>query len=83
MIDSTLMFMSFVLHILNVIFLSITHFCFQTLEYMLEITASDGGQPSLFSQVLLKIKLLDVNDNTPVFDQENYTAIVQVSITEC
>lgn len=47
-------------------------------RYIVEVTARDGGEPSLTRSVLVNIIVLDVNDNPPKFAQENYTAIVQV-----
>ena len=38
-------------------------------EYTLTLLAADGGKPSLNATALLKITILDNNDNVPVFDQ--------------
>ncbi|XP_060765568.1 putative protocadherin beta-18 [Neoarius graeffei] len=43
-------------------------------EYNVTITASDGGTPSLFSTTSLNIKVADINDNFPVFEQQTYSA---------
>ena len=46
-------------------------------NYVLEIEARDNGIPSLASNVLVTIQVLDANDNQPMFVQANYTAIAQ------
>uniref|UniRef100_A0AAY5KYK2 Cadherin domain-containing protein n=1 Tax=Esox lucius TaxID=8010 RepID=A0AAY5KYK2_ESOLU len=38
-------------------------------EYVLKIVASDSGFPSLISQKEITVRVLDVNDNPPVFSQ--------------
>lgn len=38
----------------------------------LEITATDGGEPSLFSKHTIVVTIEDVNDHTPVFDHTSY-----------
>ncbi|XP_047016930.2 protocadherin beta-15 isoform X47 [Ictalurus punctatus] len=48
----------------------------QVAEYNVIITASDGGTPSLFSTTTLNIKVADINDNFPVFEQQTYSAYV-------
>ncbi|XP_041121084.1 protocadherin gamma-A11-like isoform X5 [Polyodon spathula] len=45
-------------------------------EYNITITAKDGGTPSLSSNQTITLKISDVNDNVPTFDQESYTAYV-------
>ncbi|XP_053097295.1 protocadherin beta-15-like isoform X23 [Pangasianodon hypophthalmus] len=45
-------------------------------EYNVTITASDGGTPSLFSTTSLNIKVADINDNFPVFEEQSYSAYV-------
>jgi len=44
--------------------------------YQLTLKATDGGSPSLFSEVILLINVLDVNDNSPIFDENNYSTMV-------
>ncbi|KAF6207508.1 hypothetical protein GE061_015954 [Apolygus lucorum] len=39
---------------------------------VLEITASDGGSPSLSSKRQITVMIEDVNDHTPVFDHTSY-----------
>ncbi|NXK85433.1 PCDGA protein, partial [Formicarius rufipectus] len=46
-------------------------------EYNLTVRAADGGSPSLQSSVVLALRVLDVNDNAPVFAQERYSARVR------
>ncbi|KAJ7415622.1 hypothetical protein WISP_77165 [Willisornis vidua] len=43
-------------------------------EYNLTVRAVDGGSPSLQSSEMLALRVLDVNDNAPVFTQERYRA---------
>ncbi|GFQ74088.1 fat-like cadherin-related tumor suppressor homolog [Trichonephila clavata] len=47
-------------------------------NYVLEICATDSGIPTLSSTSFLNIEVSDVNDNPPLFSEENYTAIVQL-----
>ncbi|XP_036606366.1 protocadherin alpha-13-like isoform X3 [Trichosurus vulpecula] len=44
----------------------------ETQEHHLLLTATDGGKPELTGSVELLIKVLDVNDNAPQFDQSIY-----------
>ncbi|NXG06725.1 PCDG9 protein, partial [Sakesphorus luctuosus] len=46
----------------------------QVSEYNLTVQATDGGSPSLQSSAVLALRVLDVNDNAPVFTQERYSA---------
>eukprot|EP00063_Salmo_salar_P077260 XP_014052095.1 PREDICTED: protocadherin gamma-C5-like [Salmo salar] len=46
-------------------------------EYKLKIVASDSGSPPLTSKKELIVKVLDVNDNPPVFSQPSYTVYVR------
>ncbi|XP_039247029.1 protocadherin gamma-A10-like [Pipra filicauda] len=43
-------------------------------EYNVTVRAADGGGPSLQSSRVLCLRVLDVNDNAPVFSQERYSA---------
>ncbi|XP_049324709.1 protocadherin gamma-A12-like isoform X34 [Astyanax mexicanus] len=45
-------------------------------DYNITITALDAGNPPLSSKELLSIKILDVNDHAPQFEQENYDAYI-------
>ncbi|XP_048088265.1 protocadherin gamma-C5-like isoform X12 [Alosa alosa] len=46
-------------------------------EFMVEIRASDSGSPPLTSKKNIKVDILDVNDNPPVFTQSLYTVYVR------
>ncbi|KAJ7415623.1 hypothetical protein WISP_77170 [Willisornis vidua] len=46
----------------------------QVSEYNLTVRATDGGSPSLQNSAVLTLRVLDVNDNAPVFTQERYSA---------
>ncbi|XP_023869485.1 protocadherin gamma-A1 isoform X6 [Salvelinus sp. IW2-2015] len=48
----------------------------QTAEYNITITAVDGGSPPLSSKTTLSLKISDVNDHSPQFQQESYDAYV-------
>ncbi|XP_027761212.1 protocadherin gamma-A12-like [Empidonax traillii] len=48
----------------------------QQSEYNVTVRASDGGWPALQSSRVLALRVLDVNDNAPVFSQERYSALV-------
>ncbi|XP_015744320.1 protocadherin Fat 1 isoform X1 [Python bivittatus] len=45
-------------------------------EHYLMVEATDGGTPSLSDVVTVNINVTDINDNTPVFSQETYTAVI-------
>ncbi|XP_012672869.2 LOW QUALITY PROTEIN: protocadherin alpha-C2-like [Clupea harengus] len=44
--------------------------------YNVTVTASDGGSPSLSSQMAVRVDVADVNDNPPRFEQTSYTVYV-------
>ncbi len=48
----------------------------QTAEYNITITAVDGGTPPLLSKEILNLKISDVNDHAPQFEQESYNAFI-------
>ncbi|XP_058533873.1 protocadherin alpha-11-like [Ochotona princeps] len=50
----------------------------KTPEFSLLLTATDGGKPELTGTTQLHIYVLDVNDNEPEFDQQEY----KVRLTE-
>ncbi|XP_065546594.1 protocadherin gamma-A2-like [Lathamus discolor] len=43
-------------------------------EYNLTVRAVDGGSPTMQSRALLTLRVLDVNDNAPVFAEPRYRA---------
>ncbi|MBN3310636.1 FAT4 protein, partial [Amia calva] len=45
-------------------------------QYNITITAADEGSPPLSSSKTIYIPISDVNDNSPVFDQQAYSAYV-------
>ncbi|KAH0616155.1 hypothetical protein JD844_027065 [Phrynosoma platyrhinos] len=45
-------------------------------EYYLTVEATDGGTPSLSDVVTVNINVTDINDNTPVFSQDTYHAVI-------
>ncbi|KAM6122866.1 protocadherin gamma-A10-like isoform 1-T1 [Phoenicopterus ruber ruber] len=45
-------------------------------EYNVTVRASDGGSPALRSSAVLALRVLDVNDNAPVFAEARYSARV-------
>ncbi|KAL4640550.1 protocadherin Fat 1 isoform X2 [Arapaima gigas] len=45
-------------------------------EYYLTVEAADGGTPPLSDLATVSINLTDVNDNSPVFSQDVYSAVV-------
>ncbi|KAM8847867.1 protocadherin gamma-A5-like [Synchiropus picturatus] len=47
-------------------------------EYNISVIAADSGDPPLFTSRIINLKISDVNDNPPVFDNNIYSA----SITE-
>ncbi|XP_071024054.1 protocadherin gamma-C5-like isoform X7 [Oncorhynchus clarkii lewisi] len=49
----------------------------KNLDYTVEIKASDSGTPSLNSRKTINVRILDVNDNPPVFSQPSYTVYVR------
>ncbi|XP_017677245.1 PREDICTED: protocadherin Fat 4-like [Lepidothrix coronata] len=47
-------------------------------RFLVEVEASDGGQPSLSNKTLVVVNVVDVNDNPPEFSQAAY----QISVFE-
>ncbi|XP_054024587.1 protocadherin gamma-A12-like [Dryobates pubescens] len=43
-------------------------------EYNITVRAADGGSPPLWSSTVLNLRVLDVNDNAPVFSEASYSA---------
>ena len=52
----------------------------QATSYNLVVMAKDRGQPPLNSTVSVKITVLDVNDNVPIFGQSTYAVVVNESV---
>lgn len=63
-------------------------------NYELMVTARDRGEPPKSTQTKILVKVLDENDNSPVFDPKHYSAsiaenasmgasVLQVSISAC
>ena len=50
--------------------------------YMLTITATDKGSPSMNSTAELVINVVDINDSPPMFNQSLYTVTVSENIPE-
>ncbi|PKK19742.1 protocadherin gamma-A7 [Columba livia] len=46
----------------------------QVSEYNVTVRATDGGSPALWSSAVLWLRVLDVNDNAPVFAEARYSA---------
>uniref|UniRef100_A0A8C4NTH0 Protocadherin-16 n=1 Tax=Dicentrarchus labrax TaxID=13489 RepID=A0A8C4NTH0_DICLA len=51
-------------------------------EYTLEVVATDRGSPSLSATVTVEVKVLDVNDNSPVFSKTSYSVEVSEDAAE-
>lgn len=45
-------------------------------DYYLTVEAADGGTPSLSDVATVNINVTDINDNSPVFSQDTYTAVI-------
>ena len=52
-----------------------------TKAYTLLVMAKDRGQPPLNSTTRVEIKVLDVNDNAPVFSSAQYSVMVAENVT--
>ncbi|XP_014384489.1 PREDICTED: protocadherin alpha-3-like [Myotis brandtii] len=46
-------------------------------NYVVVVTAQDGGSPSLSATASLSVEVADVNDNAPLFAQPEYTVFVK------
>ena len=49
-------------------------------HYSLRVLAYDMGEPSRVASVLLHVRVLDINDCTPEFEQEQYEAEISESV---
>ncbi|XP_053734377.1 protocadherin gamma-A11-like [Synchiropus splendidus] len=45
-------------------------------EYNITVTATDLGNPPLFTSKMINLKISDVNDNPPVFDRNIFSAFI-------
>ncbi|XP_040151338.1 DE-cadherin-like [Anopheles arabiensis] len=50
-------------------------------EFYITVRATDNGQPSLDDVCTIKVTILDINDNPPVFDKDFYEAFVFMNTT--
>ncbi|XP_069388115.1 protocadherin alpha-2-like isoform X20 [Paralichthys olivaceus] len=50
-------------------------------EHKLLLSAIDGGRPARSGTIEILIEVLDVNDNSPVFTQDTYSAILNENTT--
>ena len=46
-------------------------------EFVLTVTATDGGTPPLSNTAVVRFNVTDANDNPPIFTQPSYTASVR------
>ncbi|XP_030010494.1 protocadherin-16 [Sphaeramia orbicularis] len=51
-------------------------------EYTLEVVATDKGSPALSATVTVEVRVLDVNDNSPVFSRSSYSVDVSEDAVE-
>lgn len=51
-------------------------------KYTLEVVATDRGSPALSAVVTVEVKVLDVNDNNPVFSMKSYSVEVSEDAAE-
>lgn len=49
-------------------------------KHEFSVTAEDGGIPPLRANMRLTVKVLDINDHSPVFDQEVYSANISEAV---
>ena len=45
--------------------------------YNLTVTATDKGLPALFANIHVGVRILDENDNPPIFNHKNYTVLIE------
>ncbi|XP_031427716.1 protocadherin gamma-C5-like isoform X9 [Clupea harengus] len=46
-------------------------------EYNVHVGAYDSGSPSLKTNTVIKVKILDINDNAPSFSQSSYSVYIK------
>ncbi|XP_035482204.2 protocadherin-16 [Scophthalmus maximus] len=51
-------------------------------DYTLEVVATDRGSPALSTTATVEVKVLDVNDNSPVFGRSSYSVEVSEDAAE-
>ncbi|XP_071377114.1 protocadherin-16-like, partial [Centroberyx affinis] len=51
-------------------------------EYKVEVVATDRGSPALSTTVTVEVRVLDVNDNSPVFSSSSYSVDVSEDAAE-
>lgn len=49
-------------------------------NYVLNISARDGGRPAKYGYLQVNVTILDVNDNPPIFDHSDYTVSLNESV---
>nr|XP_057919084.1 protocadherin alpha-4-like [Doryrhamphus excisus] len=49
-------------------------------RHRLRLTATDGGKPAKSGSIEITVDVLDVNDNSPVFDKELYSASLNENV---
>ena len=50
-------------------------------QYVLNVSAMDGGQSPNSAYVTVKVEVLDVNDNPPVFSHETYKLYIEENMS--
>nr|XP_032628415.1 protocadherin gamma-A10-like [Chelonoidis abingdonii] len=48
----------------------------QVAAYNITVTATDNGTPPLSTATTIQLRILDTNDNAPLFDETSYTAYI-------
>jgi len=51
-------------------------------EYRLIVEAVDGGSPPLSGRVNVVVRVLDANDNSPVFDRQDYDVTIAENVAQ-
>jgi hypothetical protein len=50
-------------------------------SFLLVVSATDGGSPAQSASALVKVKVIDVNDNPPQFNETSYTVTIREDAT--